>query len=95
MAEQQEQRRFASEAFDKIVAALEAKGVKTPCSRCSATEWNLDATSLPVIMSPDGALHIPPPRLPVLLVVCRNCGFVAMHAPVYLGLNLKDLGLEP
>ena len=76
------------ERFEKIVAALQAKGVTATCPRCHAQKWGVSEIALLVSEVPVRGLSIPPPNVQVVLVNCMNCGWLAMH-------ETKSLGLEP
>lgn len=69
-----------------ISSALNAVKATEPCSRCCGREWaiagessiRLDASTV----------------LPVVLVACRDCGFVTQHARGTLGLLTQQKRLR-
>jgi hypothetical protein len=60
-----------------VAAALDARGVSR-CPRCNDNRFSIDILSLLVRPYP-GEYTNPPPHLPVTLLTCQGCGFVATH----------------
>jgi hypothetical protein len=61
----------------RIISALTEKGADTACPRCGGTNLDIVAeTSLPIVIdSPIGASQIP-----IVIVACHTCGYLAQHA---------------
>lgn len=76
------------ERADRIITALEEKGVDQPCARCGHTEFDLVGEAQLPIRAADPAHAV----LPAALIACRNCGLVSYHA---LGRLLTTTGNFP
>ena len=84
--------------IDKIVAALNRKGVNQPCPRCSTNNFSVIGESEILIdqsSRPKGLLAygLPEITMPTVIVTCDNCGYISQHAQVALGL-LPQQGLR-
>jgi hypothetical protein len=77
-----EQARQISEAFDR-------QGVNPECPRCRSNAWSIELAALLLapLPFPAGSPFPSTGHLPIALVTCDHCGFVATHA-------LKVLGIE-
>jgi ribosomal protein L37E len=73
---------------DRAMEQLAKKSVKAECPRCGANDWNASATSYLIADIDRPVLAMPPPRVPVLSLMCKNCGHIEFH-------NLKLLGVIP
>lgn len=72
---------FTSSTRYDIIAALEARGANKPCPRCYVNSWNLVDGFVNHPMSDiPGQLILGGPSIPVVVVVCDNCGYLAEHA---------------
>ncbi|WP_155394083.1 hypothetical protein [Xanthomonas albilineans] len=64
---------------DDLLAFMKAKNVNLQCPRCPATDWQMveseesRGVALPVL-GDDGVTKSD--ILPIMPIVCRNCGFV-------------------
>jgi ribosomal protein S27AE len=64
---------------EKIVKALELK-VSRNCPRCDWPEFEvIGEASIPLVAEQGRSWFGPPPALPIILVSCKNCGFLAQH----------------
>jgi hypothetical protein len=84
------------ERIQKAVEELKRRGVKSDhCPRCDTSDWNLDLIEISARSSlsvPSGQLF---PRsaayeqaagfIPLLGMVCKNCGFCVFHDLLVLG----------
>ena len=78
----------------RIIAALQAKGATQFCPRCRHKEFEvIGESTIALNQEPTVIPGIPgpvPPGIPVILVSCTNCGYIAQHATRLL--DLKRLG---
>lgn len=78
------------------VDLLTKLGALKPCPACGHQHWNLldeDAEGLPsLLLQRSEVFNIPPPRLPLVVLVCVNCGFLRQHAKLFLERLLNDDG---
>lgn len=73
-----------------ILASLQAK-IKGACPLCSHSNWTLgDNVVAATTTSLGGGMVIGGPFVPMVQLICTNCGFVAHHAIGALGIPLKD-----
>jgi hypothetical protein len=74
------------ERSDKIINALNSKGVNKPCPRCGHLHFSVvEETFIPINHDPN-AVVAGGPVVPTVIVACSNCGFVTQHALGALGL---------
>ena len=74
------------ERSNRIIQALNSKGVNKPCPRCGNLHFNVVAeTSIPVNSNP-AIISADTTVVPTVIVACTNCGFVTQHALGALGL---------
>ena len=76
------------ERLAQIVAAMESKNAKLPCSRCGHKAFEVVAESYTPIQSNPNTFAIGGPTLPSVIIACANCGHIWTHA-------LGPLGLTP
>lgn len=75
---------------DEYARALVKKGVSAPCPRCSFNEFAIVGESmLPIQEKPD-VMTLGGPSVPVVMVACKKCGFLSLHAVRPLGMMLGD-----
>jgi predicted nucleic-acid-binding Zn-ribbon protein len=73
---------------EQVIKALESKNVSQPCPRCRNLEFEvlgetkIELYTQPIIPGVPGGRS----RVPVLLISCKNCGYIAQHAAGVLGL---------
>jgi len=73
-----------------IMESLRVK-VKAPCPRCVQNYWQMqDELVMAPATSFGGGLAIGGPHVPMIQVICTNCGYVAHHAVGALGIDLSD-----
>jgi ribosomal protein S27AE len=75
---------------DQVIIALKDKGASRPCPRCGNLEFEVIGENMLeigrwgaewVVGDPKYKL----PAVPVILISCKNCGFIAQHAAGPLG----------
>ena len=72
----------------QIIAALEAKESKQPCTRCKFTKLEvLGESDLTVEGSGEGLMSLYKRSVPTVVVACARCGHVWQHALESLGLR--------
>jgi predicted RNA-binding Zn-ribbon protein involved in translation (DUF1610 family) len=65
----------------KIDVKLADKGARQECPMCSSREWTSDDTPAAVnAADPDSGNAILGAMVPAVIFVCRNCGFIRLHA---------------
>jgi hypothetical protein len=80
---------FTHDMRKTIITALEACGANKPCPRCYTNSWNLvDGFVNHPLSDIPGQLILGGPSIPVVVVVCDTCGYLAEHAAGKLGLLL-------
>lgn len=80
--------------LNEVIAALNKKQVNQPCPRCSSNNFSVVGESEIAVITrtdslPRHALGLGGPvktTIPVIIVTCDNCGYVAQHAKATLGL---------
>lgn len=73
---------------EDIILTLASRGVKGECPRCDQTgQWNGSNDYFTIPMGSD-PYHpqTGPGIVPVVILACDNCGFIAMHSAAVLGL---------
>lgn len=71
---------------NKVIAALEARGAKLPCSRCGHNQFEIVGETILPLQSDPNVLSIGGPSIPTVIVGCSKCGYVWQHALGSLGL---------
>jgi hypothetical protein len=75
---------------EKILSSLRTKA-KAHCPMCGGTNWELWEEMVGAMAaSPQGGIGIGGPYIPMVQIVCTNCGFVSHHAVGVLGIDLKE-----
>lgn len=74
---------------ERIVERLKSK-VKGPCPMCGLSNWSVGENIVAThAASPQGGLSIGGGFIPMVQVVCTECGFVAHHAAKLLGVEFE------
>jgi len=69
----------------KLQNWLSSKNVTPNCPSCGGRSWSIgDIISSPVLTS--GGTAIGGRTIPMVQVICNNCGFVRLYAAVPIGL---------
>jgi len=78
---------MSDETKKQVVTALQTRGANNPCPRCQNREFALVDQFVNLTLQPELAgFQLGGTGLPVVPIVCTNCGFVALHAVGALGL---------
>lgn len=75
---------------EQVIIALKEKGALQPCPRCTHLEFEIIGESTITLNRERGIPGLPgpiPPAIPVILVSCTNCGYIANHATRLLDLK--------
>jgi hypothetical protein len=60
---------------ERVLAKLREKGVRPQCELCGANDWNMvEQPVMTVVASGSGAFALPPPHIPSVALICKNCG---------------------
>ncbi|MCL2647766.1 MAG: hypothetical protein FWD61_12270 [Phycisphaerales bacterium] len=70
-----------------VIQALQAKGLSGDCPMCKKNQWVVHEVpvSIPVYEG-SGQVKFPGTSMPMAAMICRNCGFSALHSLGALGL---------
>lgn len=72
---------------ERIIAELEKRGAKLPCSRCGHREFALLDDFARIDQQKNFSnVSLGGPAIPCAMVACRNCGNVNLHALGVLGM---------
>ena len=87
------------ERISYALEQLKTRGVKSDfCPRCETDDWNVDILEIPVRSAMSKTLlmavlhnttYAPSDFIPVLAIVCKNCGFTMFH-----NLNVLEISAE-
>jgi hypothetical protein len=73
---------------EEVIVALKDKGATQPCPRCRNLEFEVIGEALLPLFEPRGSPRwSTAPEIPIVLVSCTNCGFIAPHATRLLDLK--------
>jgi predicted nucleic-acid-binding Zn-ribbon protein len=70
---------------EQVISALKEKGAILPCPRCRNAEFEIIGEGM-IRISLEGSERLTSvfqpinPEVPVVLVSCTNCGYIAQHA---------------
>jgi predicted RNA-binding Zn-ribbon protein involved in translation (DUF1610 family) len=65
---------------NEIVSALKEHGVTLPCPRCGKEQFSIGGESDVPITKLPGVIFTSGYTIPVVFVICDDCGFIAQHA---------------
>jgi hypothetical protein len=72
---------------ERIIAELEKRGAKLPCSRCGHRQFGLLDDFARIDQQSDFKnISLGGPAIPCVMVACNNCGNISFHAVGVLGL---------
>jgi len=88
MAEAETKPQFLSlEHQQAVIQALSSRGANQPCPRCLNPNFTLvDGYLNPVLHQNVKSVQLSGVSIPVVVVACTRCGWLAMHALGILGL---------
>jgi predicted nucleic-acid-binding Zn-ribbon protein len=77
---------------EQVIIALKEKSATQPCPRCRNLEFEVIGEGM-IAISREGSedwtsgFQSVDPKVPVILVSCNRCGYIAQHAKALLGLT--------
>ena len=76
---------------EQVIVALKEKGATQPCPRCRNLEFEVIGESMLEVSRERYEWTVGDPKLklpavPVILISCTKCGYIAQHAAGLLGL---------
>jgi predicted nucleic-acid-binding Zn-ribbon protein len=72
---------------EHIIIALKEKGATQPCPRCRNLEFEaVGETWIPLVLDQVNAFGNPSAQVPLTLISCKLCGYIASHSKGVLGL---------
>lgn len=78
---------FTKEREREVLAALENVGVLNMCPLCRQSGFQLFPGYFVNIVQQDiGVVKLEGKSIPVVILMCKNCGFVSQHSLASLGL---------
>lgn len=85
---------LSAEQKEKIVQALQSRGVNNPCPRCGSKTFSLidGYFNQPINIDLAGGMVIGGPSIPSVVTACNKCGFLSQHALGALGLLPSEGG---
>jgi predicted nucleic-acid-binding Zn-ribbon protein len=71
---------------ERIVETLKERGAVKPCPRCGTERFEVVAETS--VVMPGGVPNSPREDrfVPVVMIACKNCGWLSQHALVALGM---------
>jgi predicted nucleic-acid-binding Zn-ribbon protein len=78
-----------------IITALNSKSVTQPCPRCASKNFSIVGESEIIVTQPPsggllGLANLPSKTtMPIIIISCDNCGFIAQHAQAALNTPTK------
>ncbi len=73
-------------ASARLTGFLKKRQAQTACPSCGKDQWQFltppEHTAAVPLVQDNGGWVSPPARVPVYILVCRNCAFVRMHAKI-------------
>lgn len=74
-----------------IQTTLNSKGVRAVCPMCSKNQWQIGDDFVATVPTQPGAgMAIGGPHVPMVQLICLNCGFVSHHAAALLGIQINS-----
>jgi predicted nucleic-acid-binding Zn-ribbon protein len=73
---------------EEVISALKEKGATQPCPRCNNLEFEILGETKIELYTPPLVPPFPVVRsqVPVVLISCKRCGYIAHHSKGVLGL---------
>lgn len=82
---------------DEVVQFFRERKTRDECPICGTADWILPdeeerySSYLP-LGDDDGKIRIGGPHIPIVVVVCSNCGFLRQHAKMLIAAALRAAG---
>ncbi len=75
---------------DTIITSLNSKS-KVVCPFCQQNQWTIGEEIVSAnSVSLAGSTVLGGPFIPMVQLICNNCGFISHHALAVLGIKIKD-----
>jgi len=69
----------------KLIEILQSKWNDRPCPLCGSGPWMVQDKTFQVMEYTEAGLFLGGPILPVVPVICGNCGYTAFVSPIVAG----------
>jgi|SRR5215217_354446 len=78
--------RIDEDLTQRALAALDKKEISTECPRCRKYNWSGYAIKIVATHASEETFPVDSPiNVPVIMLVCLECGWTSMHSLVVLG----------
>ena len=77
----------------RVVTALKSRGAGS-CPRCEDSQWTVSEFSRIEVQETSARNGHSNTTIPAVMIVCQNCGFIAQHALLPLGLWNHEATIE-
>jgi len=74
---------------EDIIKLITEKGAIEPCPRCKNPQFELVGETIIHLNMEITPYHAGSPQIPVILVACKRCGYIAYHAEKVLDPNAE------
>lgn len=74
----------------KAVAHLQSKWGGRPCPMCGKGPWNIQDSTFQLAEFNEGNFVLGGPVIPVIPVMCNNCGYVALVNAIFAGVQERQ-----
>lgn len=79
----------------KAIVHLQAKWAGRPCPMCGVSDWNVHDSTFQLTEFNQGSMVIGGPVIPVVPVICKNCGNTILINAIIAGLIKPETGAKP
>jgi hypothetical protein len=79
----------------KVIEHLKAKWAGRPCPLCLVGNWNVHDSTFQLTEFNEGSMVIGGPVIPVIPVICNNCGNTVLVNAITAGLIKPEAGGKP
>jgi hypothetical protein len=80
---------------NKMIAYLQEKWRGRSCPMCGVTNWNVQDSTFEIRQFSEGNMVLGGPIIPVVPVVCNNCGNTILVNALMAGVVKRDQKAEP
>ena len=84
----------AIKLVNSALAVLKDRVKNDKCPRCETFDWSVDPVLINVVPIEGVPAHMPfyisPGQIPLLQLVCKNCGYTMFHNLTALGLTAPE-----
>jgi hypothetical protein len=79
----------------KVIEHLRAKWAGRPCPMCGVNSWSVQDSTYQLLEFNQGTLVVGGPVIPIVPVVCNNCGNTILVNAIIAGLLPTQSGGKP